>query len=1041
MTRAAVAELWERIEPILDSALELPPDSWPAYLDTACGADTALRAAVERLLVSAGNTEAATASDAGAVAWAQPLLTEREPAPPSRIGPYVIDHVLGRGGMGSVYLAARDDAEFAPRVALKVMRSGLDQDRVLLRRFTEERQILATLEHQGVARLLEGGVTGDGHPWFAMEFVDGMPLNRYVEAHELTLTEKLGLFLQICDAVSYAHRNLVVHRDLKPSNILVTADGHIKLLDFGIAKLLAPTSAADAPITRTGFQPFTPEYASPEQVLGEPVTTAADVYALGVVLYELLTGERPLNLARSNPADWARIVREAEPKAPSAVVADRRALRGDLDTIALMALRREPDRRYASVDRLADDVRRHLEQRPVLARADSRIYRARKFVRRQRVGVSIGAIVLIALATFGVVSRQQNANLKRESDRTAAQRDQASAVTHTLWSLLAQLTDSLGKPLSVSEVLDHAEPTIAKQYATQPNVRATMQSALGEIYLTNGEQARAEQLLREAVASQRAYGRDSADLATRLETLGRLLLYSQQYAGAESAGREANAIREKLTPGVLSPEAAGTYGSALMGDEKYHEAELVFRELVEDEKKNGKTAPGTSPFLLLGESLRRQGSNEEAASQFRAELARLAASPATQPEDVAGATSYLASAEALMGHGVVADSLMQRSYALYASAQPMFFRRIGQGVMLANRAELAARTGDDTKAVALADSARALWKGTIPQGDGRWSSLARVDALVLRDHNQPAAAVARLTAALDTLRSQRHPNLYYYRRAEAVLADIFDRWGQPDSAAAHRTLARPGTPITVASTSNGAIGAESLDAPAADSTPLTRAQVVARLDSSSIDHPANFAGQNLSGLDLAGLDFKRANLSHATLVGTKMMKARMFSVHLDGANARNADLSGAILDLATLRSTNFTRATLRDASLYAVIMQKANFTDADLTRVRIIGLATGAIFVRAKLDSADMGADPRNQPMGVMRSDMTEADFSGADLTGANLRKAKLTRAVLTGANLTGADLTLAELSGANFQKIVGRDAIKGLDQAKFRDEATFDPR
>jgi uncharacterized protein YjbI with pentapeptide repeats len=226
-----------------------------------------------------------------------------------------------------------------------------------------------------------------------------------------------------------------------------------------------------------------------------------------------------------------------------------------------------------------------------------------------------------------------------------------------------------------------------------------------------------------------------------------------------------------------------------------------------------------------------------------------------------------------------------------------------------------------------------------------------------------------------------------------------------------------------------------------DSAPLSRARVVARLDSSSVDHPPSFAGENLSGLDLSGLDFKRANLSHAKLVGTKMMKAKMFSVNLDGANAREADLSGATLDVATMRGTDFTHATLRDASLYAVIMSGVNFTDADLTRVRIIGLANDAIFVHAKLDHADLGADPRNQPMGVMRTDVSAADFSGADLTGANLRKAKLTRATLTGANLTDCDLSLAELSGANFQKIVGRSAIKGLDQAKFRDEATFDPR
>ena len=797
MTRAAVVELWERIEPILDTALELPPDSWPAYLDTACGADTVLREAVERLLVSAGNTEAAATSDAGAVAWAQPLFVEREAAP-SRIGPYVIDHVLGRGGMGSVYLAARDDAEFAPRVALKVMRNGLDQDRVLLRRFTEERQILATLEHPGVARLLEGGVTGDGHPWFAMEYVDGMPLNRYVEAHELTLNEKLELFLQIVDAVSYAHRNLIVHRDLKPSNILVSADGHIKLLDFGIAKLLAPSVAGDAPITRTGFQPFTPEYASPEQVLGEPVTTSADVYALGVVLYELLTGERPLNLARSNPADWARIVREAAPKPPSAVVADGRPLRGDLDTIALMALRREPERRYPSVDRLGDDVRRHLDERPVLARADSRIYRTRMFVRRQRVAVTIGTIIVLALATFGIVARRQNASLERESDRTAAQRDQASAVTHTLWSLLAQLTDSLGKPLSVADVLDHAGPTIEKQYDKQPNVRARMQSALGEIYLTNGDRTRAEALLRQAVASQRAYGRDSADLATHLETLGRVLLNAQEYSGAESMAVEARAIRARTSPGVVDQEATSTLASALMSLEKYDEAEKVLRELQVVQKANPQEFPGTSATILLGETLRRQGRNDEASALFTDEIAHYHVEPDGDSTGLGSAYTYLAAAQMMMGHGAVSDSLWLVAYRIFGSTQPLQFQHIARGGVFANRAELAARAGDDAKAKPLADSARALWKGNLLLGDFRWAALARVDALILRDHNQPAAAAARLIAALDTLRSRPHPNLYTYRRTEATLADVYDRWGQADSAAVHRALARPGAPLVAA---------------------------------------------------------------------------------------------------------------------------------------------------------------------------------------------------------------------------------------------------
>jgi serine/threonine-protein kinase len=697
--------------------------------------------------------------------------------------------------MGTVYLAAREDAPSNP-VALKVMRSGLDQDSVLRRRFVEERQILATLDHPGIARLLEGGVTADGHPWFAMEYVDGISLDRYATANALTIPAKLALFLQVADAVAFAHRNLIVHRDLKPSNILVTADGTVKLLDFGIAKLLAPSVAGEPPITRTGYQPFTPEYASPEQVLGEPVTTAADVYALGIVLYELLTGERPLHLARTNPADWTRIVRETEPKPPSAMAADGKPLRGDLDTVTLTALRREPDRRYPSVERLADDVRRYLKQRPVRARSDDWMYRTEKFVRRHRVAVAAAAVLGVGLATFAVVARQQEATIAAEAARTAAQRDQASAVTHTLWTLLARTTDSTGKPMSVAQVLDNAAPMIAAQYRDQPNVRATMQSALGEIYLNNGDRHHAELLLREAVTSQRAYGRDSLDLAIHLESLARVLLQTQAYPAAESAAAESRAIHARVQPDSVDVQSSESLASALMSQERYDQAEVVLREALPAEGQHGR-AFGTSVAMILGEVLRRQGRNEEAVPIFEREVARLE-KVRNNPDStsIAFVLSALGASHGMLGHGAVADSMLRRANAIYLAADlPEQYGHMAMGGVLAVRAELAARVGDDTRAIPLADSARQLWTGSVPPGDYRWATLARVDALVLRDKNQTEAAIARLRHMLDTLRASPHPNFYAYRRTESTLADLYDRWGQADSAATHRTMARPGGPF------------------------------------------------------------------------------------------------------------------------------------------------------------------------------------------------------------------------------------------------------
>jgi non-specific serine/threonine protein kinase/serine/threonine-protein kinase len=366
-------------------------------------------------------------------------LEEQQNLVESRIGPYKLIREIGSGGMGSVYLAQRDD-EFNKRVAIKLVKRGMDTE-FIVRRFRNERQILASLDHPNIARLLDGGSIEDGRPYFVMDYIEGQPITRYCDANRLSTAERLRLFCEVCSAVHYAHQNLVIHRDIKPQNILVTADGTPKLLDFGIAKLLNPDSAAyTVDITGASVRLMTPEYASPEQVRSDPITTSTDVYSLGVLLYELLTGRRPYRITSRSPLDLLRIICEEQPDKPSTAVGRsktetahdgetvvvitpesvsenrdshpeklRRRLKGDIDNIVLMAMRKEPQRRYSSADQFASDIRRHLAGLPVSARKDTLAYRSGKFIKRNRAGVVAALLIVVALVAGAVSTMTQRA--------------------------------------------------------------------------------------------------------------------------------------------------------------------------------------------------------------------------------------------------------------------------------------------------------------------------------------------------------------------------------------------------------------------------------------------------------------------------------------------------------------------------------------------------------------------------------------------------------------------------------------------------------
>jgi eukaryotic-like serine/threonine-protein kinase len=544
----ADVDRWAYIEALLDATLDLPADARPAFLDSATGADAGVRAEVMRLL--GAYEQAQDFLERPAAELAPSLLADDddggcEPrAVPERIGPYRLLHEAGHGGMGTVFLAERDDPQLRLRVALKLVRSGVASGS-LVRRFLEERQILASLDHPHIARLLDGGITPDGLPWFAMEFVEGTPIDRYCADRRLGVTQRLHLFLLVCDAVQFAHGNLVVHRDLKPSNILVTEDGRVKLVDFGIAKLLAGAARAEAgELTQAGLRPMTPGYASPEQIRGEAVSTASDVYALGVLLYTLLAGQHPYLTSGRQPHEVARAILEEEPKPPSAVAAEdaRRRLRDDLDTIVLAAMRKEPERRYATAEQLAADIRRHLAGLPVSARPDTWPYRTGKFVRRHRAGVAATLAFAALLIGYGITITVQAERIAREAARTEQVKEFVlSLFTH------ADPGVSQGRDLTALDLVEQGALRVASELASQPSLQAEMMTLLGNVYQTMGHYEAAIGQLRPALAiRRRLHPGAHEDVARTAQILAAVLHYQSHYGEAEMLLREVLEMRRRL---------------------------------------------------------------------------------------------------------------------------------------------------------------------------------------------------------------------------------------------------------------------------------------------------------------------------------------------------------------------------------------------------------------------------------------------------------------------------------------------------------------
>ena len=599
-------ETWRRALEIFQDVADLPPSARERHVAAACAGDDELRRRVADLL--AADSQASSTLD-----WSAsrrfPRLLEGADASLERwigrqLGPYRVVRELGVGGMGAVFLGERCDGQFEQRVALKVARLGLASDEAI-RRFLDERRILAGLEHAQIARLLDGGVTPEGLPFFAMEYVEGAPIGDYCDARGLSLRQRIELFLGVCAAVDHAHRRLVVHRDLKPSNILVTASGDVKLLDFGIARLLD----ADEEGTRTLERHLTPAYAAPEQIRGERATTATDVWALGVVLYELLVGRRPfpargaagefvpaaLSTAGEEPTRPSTAAASAEPPGPSRR-RRRRALLGDLDTILLTALRNEPDRRYASVAALAEDLRRHLALRPIRARPDSLRYRSGRFAARHRFTLAVAATLILALlGTLGAAVAQARAKARE----ARASQEVTSFLVHLFESSDPNL--ARGASLTAQELLDEGVARLRSDLAGEPAVRARLLQAMGASYVGLGLYERGLPLLQEALQLRRRNSpAQSVEVAESMDQLGELFRLEADFARAGPLLREALAARRALLapddPAVI--QSLGHLGRLLEDQGQFARAEAPFREaLAASERRFGASSPQTAGRL------------------------------------------------------------------------------------------------------------------------------------------------------------------------------------------------------------------------------------------------------------------------------------------------------------------------------------------------------------------------------------------------------------------------------------------------------------
>ncbi len=628
------SDQFEHIKELFEKAIQHDSGNREQFIQKIAGDNPGLKNELLSLIrahEASGNfLEGALTVEADLVAELEDPMIGRD------IGKYTIESLAGIGGSGAVYAGHRNDRLFEKKVAIKILKFGISSE-YLLKRFQIERQTLADLQHNNITRLIDGGRTESGLPYLIMEFVDGTPVTEYSREKKLSIRQKIELFSQVCDAVQYAHQSLIVHRDIKPGNILVTKEGIPKLMDFGIAKIIdEELTDTAAGLTMTGMWHLTPEYASPEQVKGEPITTTTDIYSLGVLLYEVLTGQQPIKIEGHSPAAINKAVTEVQVKKPSEKVLESyssqktaKTLKGDLDNIVLKAMHKDPSQRYASVQEFNEDLHRHLAGLPVIARQDSVGYKTAKFIKRHKVGVGLFVFIqVLIIASIMLILKQRNI-AEKEKDRAQIEANRFAAVNDFMLKMLSSADPGKNsRDIKIYDLLENATVEASTGLNDQPEIQAAVKQTLGSSFIGLGEYQKAESLLKDALQSNKElFGNDSPEAAHSTHQLAVCYDYQGNFYLADSLYLQGIKIYEKIkgqAPVALA-DVMNDYATMLTNLGHYDSSSAILKRSLEIYRMNGDTASKKVAYTInnLAVAMHHQNKVEEAEKYYRQAIERV----------------------------------------------------------------------------------------------------------------------------------------------------------------------------------------------------------------------------------------------------------------------------------------------------------------------------------------------------------------------------------------------------------------------------------